>query len=100
MTASFPPIDPATISGLNAGEDRALEQIFRAHYPALLERAIERLSDEPASAPRLVAAAVRELWEEREGFHTSAEIEAFFNEELRQRARALRARLGAGKSVV
>lgn len=95
MTASFPPIDPATISGLNAGEDRALEQIFRAHYPALLERAIERLSDEPASAPRLVAAAVRELWEEREGFHTSAEIEAFFNEELRQRARALRARLGA-----
>lgn len=95
MSSSFTPIDPATISALNAGGERALEQIFREHYPWLIERALERLKGERAAAPRLIAATVRELWEERDGFHTSAEIEAFFNEELRHRARAARARLAA-----
>jgi ferric-dicitrate binding protein FerR (iron transport regulator) len=95
MSSSFTPIDPATISALNAGGERALEQIFREHYPWLIERALERLKGERAAAPRLIAATVRELWEERDGFHTSAEIEAFFNEELRHRARAVRARLAA-----
>jgi ferric-dicitrate binding protein FerR (iron transport regulator) len=95
MSSSFTPIDPATISALNAGGERALEQIFRDHYPWLIERALERLKGERAAAPRLIAATVRELWEERDGFHTSAEIEAFFNEELRHRARAVRARLAA-----
>jgi len=95
MSSSFSLIDPATISALNAGGERALEQIFREHYPWLLERALERLKGERAAAPRLIAATVRELWEERDGFHTSAEVEAFFNEELRHRARAVRARLAA-----
>lgn len=95
MSSSFSPIDPATISALNAGGERALEQIFREHYPWLLERGLERLKGERAATPRLIAATVRELWEERDGFHTSAEIEAFFNEELRHRARAVRARLAA-----
>lgn len=95
MPSSFSPIDPATISALNAGGERALEQILREHYTWLLERALERLKGERAAAPRLIAATVRELWEERDGFHTSAEVEAFFNEELRHRARAVRARLAA-----
>ena len=95
MSASFSPIDPATISALNAGGERALEQIFREHYPWILERALERLKGERAAAPRLIMATVRELWDERDGFHSSAEVEAFFNEELRHRARAIRARLTA-----
>lgn len=95
MTSSFSPIDSATITSLNAGEERALEQVFREHYPWILERALERLKGERAAAPRLISATVRELWEERDGFHSSAEIEAFFNEELRHRARAIRARLAA-----
>jgi ferric-dicitrate binding protein FerR (iron transport regulator) len=95
MSSTFAPIDPATITALNAGGERALEQIFREHYPWLLEKALERLKGENAAAPRLIAATVRELWEERDGFHTSAEIEAFFNEELRHRARAIRARMTA-----
>lgn len=95
MSASFSPIDPATVAALNAGGERALEQIFREHYPWILERALERLKGERAAAPRLIAATVRELWDERDGFHTSAEIEAFFSEELRHRARAIRARLAA-----
>lgn len=95
MAETFPPIDAATVAALNAGDEAALERIFRAHHPVLIERANERLKDEPAAAPRLVVAAIRELWEEREGFHSSAEIEAFLNEELRHRARAVRARMAA-----
>lgn len=95
MSSTFAPIDAATISALNAGGERALEQIFREHYPWILEKALERLKGENAAAPRLIAATVRELWDERDGFHSSAEIEAFFNEELRHRARAIRARMTA-----
>ncbi len=95
MSSSFTPIDAATITALNAGGERALEQIFRSNYAFLLARALERLKGENAAAPRLIAATMRELWDERDGFHTSAEIEAFFNEEFRHRARAVRARLAA-----
>jgi ferric-dicitrate binding protein FerR (iron transport regulator) len=95
MSSTFAPIDAATISALNAGDERALEQIFREHYPWILEKALERLKGENAAAPRLISATVRELWDERDGFHSSAEIEAFFNEELRHRARAIRARMTA-----
>ena len=95
MPSSFTPIDPATITALNAGGERALEQIFRANYTFLLEKALERLKGERAAAPRLITATMRELWDERDGFHSSAEIEAFFNEEFRHRARAVRARMAA-----
>ncbi len=95
MSATFAPIDQATISALNAGGERALEQIFREHYDWILERALERLKGENAAAPKLIVNTVREFWEERDGFHSSAEVEAFFNEELRHRARAVRARMTA-----
>jgi ferric-dicitrate binding protein FerR (iron transport regulator) len=95
MSSAFAPIDPATISALNAGDERALETIFRDHFAWILERSLERLKGENAAAPRLIVGTVREFWEERDGFHTSAEVEAFFNEELRHRARAVRARMTA-----
>jgi ferric-dicitrate binding protein FerR (iron transport regulator) len=95
MSMPFQPIDAATIAALNAGDERALEKIFREHHEVLLERARERLKGEPAAAPRLVASTIRELWEERDGFHSSAEIEGFVNEEFRQRAKSVRARLAA-----
>lgn len=95
MSAQFAAIDAATIAALNAGSEQALEQVFRSHFPWLMEKAIERLKGEDAAAPRLVIATMVEFWQEREGFHSSAEIEAFFNEELRHRARAARARLAA-----
>jgi ferric-dicitrate binding protein FerR (iron transport regulator) len=95
MSSTFAPIDQATISALNAGGERALEQIFRDHYDWIVERALERLKGENAAAPKLIVNTVREFWEERDGFHSSAEIEAFFNEELRHRARAIRARMTA-----
>lgn len=95
MSATFAPIDQATISALNAGGERALEQIFREHYDWILARALERLKGENAAAPKLIVNTVREFWEERDGFHSSAEVEAFFNEEFRHRARAIRARMTA-----
>ena len=95
MPTPFAPIDAETITALNKGDEKALERIFRTHYDVLLERALERLSDEKAAAPRLVASVVRELWEERAGFHSTAEIEGFVNEEFRNRARAVRSRMAA-----
>lgn len=95
MSATFAPIDNATITALNGGSEQALEQIFRSQYEWLLARALERLKGEDAAAPRLLISTLREFWDERDGFHSSAEIEAFFNEELRHRARATRARMAA-----
>lgn len=95
MSATFAPIETATITALNGGSEQALEQIFRSHFDWLLARALERLKGEDAAAPRLILATLREFWDERDGFHTSAEVEAFFNEELRHRARAARARMAA-----
>ncbi|MFN0098316.1 MAG: FecR domain-containing protein [Gemmatimonadaceae bacterium] len=95
MTAPFTPLDAATVAAIVAGDERAFEQMFRSHYPNLHERAVARLQDEPHAAPRLVVAAMRALWDEREGFHSSGEMEGFLNEELRHRARAIRARMAA-----
>ncbi len=95
MAANFPAIDPATITALNAGDERALERIFRASYDTVLARAKERLSGEDAAAPRLVSAIFRELWQERAGFHSTGEVEGFINEELRHRASAVRSRMAA-----
>jgi ferric-dicitrate binding protein FerR (iron transport regulator) len=95
MSSNFAPVDAATIAGLNAGSEQALEKIFRDNYAWILETALARLKGEDAAAPKLLVATVREFWEERDGFHSSAEVEAFFNEELRHRARAVRARMAA-----
>ena len=95
MSSPFASIDAATIAALNGGSEQALEQVFRAHYAWLMEKALERLKGEDAAAPKLIVNTVVEFWQEREGFHSAAEIEAFFNEELRHRARAVRARMAA-----
>lgn len=95
MSSTFAPVDAATIAGLNAGSEQALEKIFRDNYSWILDTALVRLKGEDAAAPKLIAATVREFWDERDGFHSSAEIEAFFNEEMRHRARAVRARMAA-----
>lgn len=95
MSSTFAPVDAATIAGLNAGSEQALEKIFRDNYSWILDTALVRLKGEDAAAPKLLVATMREFWEERDGFHTSAEIEAFFNEEMRHRARAVRARMAA-----
>lgn len=95
MPASFPPIDAATLTALNNGDESALERIFRSHYNALLANAREQLKDDTPAAPRLVAATIRDLWENRASFKSSAEVEGFLNEEIRHRAKATRARMAA-----
>ena len=95
MPLPFAPIDAATITALNGGDEKALESIFRSHFDVLLERAGERLGDEKPAAPRLVLAVMRELWEQRAAVHSTAEVEGFVNEELRNRARAIRSRMAA-----
>lgn len=95
MTPTFPPIDPATISGLNAGDEQALEKIFRTHYPVLLQLALDALPETPASAPRVVASAVRDLWDNRASVQDSAAAAAFLTREVANRAEATRVRMRA-----
>lgn len=95
MSSHFTPVNAATIAALNAGSEQALEMIYRENFAWILDTALVRLKGEDAAAPKLIVGTVREFWEERDGFHTAAEIEAFFNEELRHRARAVRARMAA-----
>jgi len=95
MPASFPPIDAATLTALNNGDETALERIFRSHYDALLATARERLKDDTPAAPRLVMATMRELWEQRATFKTASAVAGFLNEEIRHRATATRARMAA-----
>jgi len=95
MSSTFTTVDAATIAGLNAASEQALEKIFRDNYAWLLDTALVRLKGENAAAPKMLVATMREFWEERDGFHSSSEIEAFFNEEFRHRARAVRARMAS-----
>jgi ferric-dicitrate binding protein FerR (iron transport regulator) len=95
MPASFPPIDAATLTALNSGDEAALERIFRSHYDALLANARAQLKEDTPAAPRLVMATMRELWEQRATFKAGAEVAGFLNEEIRHRATAIRARMAA-----
>jgi ferric-dicitrate binding protein FerR (iron transport regulator) len=95
MSSHFASVNAATIAALNTGSEQALETIYRENYAWILETALVRLRGEDAAAPKLIVGTVREFWEERDGFHTSAEIEGFFSEELRHRAHAVRARMEA-----
>lgn len=95
MSANFPAIDPATLAALNGGDEKALERIFRSSYAAVLERAKEKLGEEAAAAPRLVAGVFREVWEQRAELTSAQALEGFVNEEVRHRASATRSRMAA-----
>lgn len=96
MSTSTPPMDHGSPPASPLKDERELERLFRAHYSAFIEEAQGRLADAPGSAPRVVEIAFRHAWEQRERFHSEAELDAFLHEEVQHgAARELSRRVSA-----
>lgn len=91
MSTVLPHPDQRTIDRLRAGDESALEQLFRDSFPALREEAATALGDE-AFAPRIVERAMLDTWSARETVSTPEALEsllhaAVHDESLRERSR-------------
>lgn len=78
MPVTLIPIAPDALAGLQAGDESALERIFRDHYTVLTREAMEVLEDGPASARTVESAFVR-IWKDRARFGTPEELETFLH---------------------
>jgi ferric-dicitrate binding protein FerR (iron transport regulator) len=78
-------------------DEASLERLFRAHFSALCDEARTHLGDAAASsAPKVVEAAFRHAWDDREHIATEPDLEAFLHEAVRHTAaRELSRRAGA-----
>jgi ferric-dicitrate binding protein FerR (iron transport regulator) len=94
MPATFPPIDRDQLAGLQAGDERALERLFRERFPALLEEANVQLH-EPAAARRAVETAFLQLWQQRASFETPDALESFMHRTVREAAAREQSRLAS-----
>ena len=95
MTGSSPSATE-TISG-PLRDEAALERLFRTHFPALCEEAKGHLGEPAASAaPKVVEAAFRHAYGQREHIATEADLMAFLHDDVRHAAaRELSRRAGA-----
>lgn len=64
-------------SGKIISDEAALERLFRANYPTLIEDAKGKLGDASASAPRVVSKAFHQAWNDRAQFTSNEELLAF-----------------------
>lgn len=78
-------------------DETALERLFRAHFSALCGEAKSHLGEEAApAAPKVVEAAFRQAWDDREHIASEADLTAFLHEAVRRAsARELSRRAGA-----
>jgi len=82
---------PPTVTPLTPphplADESALERLFRAHFAALTEEARAKLGEGAASAaPRVVEAAFRQAWEERESLTTEPELTNFLHAAVQRAA--------------
>jgi ferric-dicitrate binding protein FerR (iron transport regulator) len=96
MTGSSLSSAPDTIGG-PLRDEAALERLFRIHFAALCTEAKSHLGEAAASAaPKVVEAAFRHAWDDREHITTEAELESFLHDAVRHTAaRELSRRAGA-----
>lgn len=87
---------PETISG-PLRDEAALERLFRAHFSALCQEAKGHLGESAAvAAPKVVEAAFRHAWDERETIASEADLSTFLHDMIRRAsARELSRRAGA-----
>lgn len=85
MPATSPPMgsDLPPAPGVPLSSPESLEQYFRSHFNELATEAKSQLDDGSPAAPRVVEAAFRHAWEERERILTSQDLDAFLHEEVR-----------------
>ena len=78
MPVTLIPIAPDALAGLRAGDEGALERIFRDHYAVMAKEAMEVLEDGAAAARTVESAFVR-VWRDRATYKTPEELEAFLH---------------------
>ena len=78
-------------------DETALERLFRTHFSALCSEAKSHLGEEAASAaPKVVEAAFRQAWDERDHIATEADLTTYLHDAVRRAsARELSRRAGA-----
>lgn len=77
--------DPNLLERLRAGEQAAFDDIFRAHYPALVGSAEAMLRDR-AAAEEVVQDVLLELWRRRETLSIDTSLRAYLFRATRNRA--------------
>ena len=82
MPSTSPPVGPDTPAGAPLPDEQALERLFRARYASLAEEAKTHLNDAASAAPRIVEALFLRAWDERSGFKSVEELDAFFAAEV------------------
>ena len=87
---------PETING-PLRDEAALESLFRTHFSALSQEAKGHLGESAATAaPKVVEAAFRQAWDERDHIATEADLSTYLHEAIRRSsARELSRRAGA-----
>jgi len=78
MHATVPTLDQESFAAFRAGDENALERLFRGHYPPLVLAASSELGDAPRAA-RVVERAVLSAWHARSEFRTPEALEAFID---------------------
>ena len=73
-------------------DEAALEREFRSHFAVLTQSATSELAEAATSAPRVVEAAFRHAWEERERFHNRQELDAYLHDAIKHGAARERSR--------
>ena len=88
MPATSPPMgsDLPPAPGVPLSSPQSLEQYFRSHFNDLAIEAKSQLDDGSPAAPRVVEAAFRHAWEERERILTPQDLDTFLHEEVRHAA--------------
>jgi RNA polymerase sigma-70 factor (ECF subfamily) len=79
------------VARIRAGDERALEVVFRAHYAALCDFA-RRYVREHALAEELVQDLFADLWARRASWHVTGSLRAYLYSAVRNRALNLRRR--------
>ena len=78
MHATVPTLDQESFAAFRAGDENALERLFRGHYSPLVVAASSELGDAPRAA-RVVERAVLSAWHARSEFRTPEALEAFID---------------------
>lgn len=86
MPATFPRMDPALFAKLKAGDESALEQLFRERYAAMVEEAKALLHGDGASAARGVEDVFVQVWKNRAEFETPEALDGFLHEAIAEAA--------------
>jgi RNA polymerase sigma-70 factor, ECF subfamily len=90
-TADLPDGPDALVARVRAGDERALETLFRSHYSPLCDFAA-RYVRQDALAEELVQDLFADLWARRQSWHVRGSVRAYLFAAVRNRALNLRQR--------